>query len=177
MKNSLQTLALHRPIVAFSILLGLLMISPMHAVADDKQDPGKPKGDSKLVVILTGLENTKGFVRVSLYNNASSWKSSMEQERRVKDYRFLKIPAGKSSRGRLVINFDEIEAGTYAVSLFHDENGNGKTDKDFLGLNPTEGFGFSRNFNPRAKLRAPKFSECTFDVAKEKTTQISIKLL
>jgi uncharacterized protein (DUF2141 family) len=37
--------------------------------------------------------------------------------------------------------------GTYAVAVFHDENGNGKLDTNFLGI-PSEGVGVSNNKRP-----------------------------
>lgn len=40
--------------------------------------------------------------------------------------------------------FSGIAPGTYAVALFHDENGNGKLDTNFLGI-PREGVGVSNN--------------------------------
>jgi len=53
-----------------------------------------------------------------------------------------------------------VSPGRYAVSLFHDENANGKLDK--MVMIPREGFGFSRDapvhFGP------PSFSAAAFDV-------------
>ena len=40
--------------------------------------------------------------------------------------------------------FSNLEPGRYAAIAFHDENGNGKLDKNFLGI-PTEPYGFSNN--------------------------------
>ena len=37
-----------------------------------------------------------------------------------------------------------LDPGRYAIILFHDENGNGKLDKNALGV-PTEPYGFSNN--------------------------------
>jgi len=46
--------------------------------------------------------------------------------------------------------------GKYAVSVFHDENSNGKLDTNFLGI-PREGVGASNNakghFGPRNSAR------------------------
>ena len=50
--------------------------------------------------------------------------------------------------------------GTYAVSLIHDENGNGKLDT-LLGI-PREGFAFSRN--PAIRFGPPKYDEASFRV-------------
>jgi hypothetical protein len=40
--------------------------------------------------------------------------------------------------------FSNVQPGRYAAIAFHDENGNGKPDKNFLGV-PTEPYGFSNN--------------------------------
>jgi len=37
-----------------------------------------------------------------------------------------------------------LDPGPYTIILFHDENGNGKLDKNALGV-PTEPYGFSNN--------------------------------
>ena len=66
--------------------------------------------------------------------------------------------------------FFGIPAGSYAVSVFHDANGNGKLDT-FLGI-PREGYGFSRN--PPFRPRAPRFSEAQIEIAGE--TEAAIKL-
>jgi len=43
--------------------------------------------------------------------------------------------------------------GAYGLALYHDANGNGKIDRNGLGI-PKEGFGFSNN--PRILFSAPK---------------------
>ena len=50
--------------------------------------------------------------------------------------------------------------GNYAVSLIHDENGNGKLDK-VLGI-PREGFAFSRN--PRIAFGPPGYEDARIEV-------------
>jgi uncharacterized protein (DUF2141 family) len=51
--------------------------------------------------------------------------------------------------------------GTYAIAVYHDENGNGKFDRSWTGL-PTEGFGVSNN--PTPMLRAPTLDESAIQV-------------
>ena len=51
-------------------------------------------------------------------------------------------------------------AGSYAIALFHDENGNGRVDTRF-GI-PTEGVGFSNN--PRLWFGPPSFAAARFAV-------------
>jgi uncharacterized protein (DUF2141 family) len=61
----------------------------------------------------------------------------------------------------LVLRFDRVEPGTYAVALLHDENGNGRADR-VLSMIPREGFGFSRDAPVR--MGPPGFDEAAFDV-------------
>jgi uncharacterized protein (DUF2141 family) len=58
------------------------------------------------------------------------------------------------------VTLANVSPGAYALSVFHDENGNTKFDT-FLKI-PKEGFGFSRN--PVVRFGAPKFSEVRFQV-------------
>lgn len=58
------------------------------------------------------------------------------------------------------IRFAGIDPGTYALSVIHDENGNGRLDR-FLAI-PREGFGFSRN--PRIRMGPPRFDEARFEI-------------
>jgi uncharacterized protein (DUF2141 family) len=52
--------------------------------------------------------------------------------------------------------FSNLEPGRYAAVAFHDENGNGKLDKNFLGV-PAEPYGFSNN--AQGFLGAPTFGD------------------
>ena len=66
-----------------------------------------------------------------------------------------------------------LEPGKYALALFHDLNGNGELDKNFVGI-PKEPYGFSKDFRP--KFSAPSFEDCAFEVTGESAQQISVKL-
>ncbi len=62
--------------------------------------------------------------------------------------------------------------GAYAVAVYHDENGNGHFDRNFLGL-PAEGFGFS-NDAPTI-LGPPSYGAARLDVGPG-DTRITIRL-
>lgn len=79
------------------------------------------------------------------------------------------IDVAAAGEERLV--FDQLPSGSYALSVFHDENGNGRLDT-FLGM-PREGFGFSRN--PPIRFGPPRFGEARFDIAAGTTSQ-SVKM-
>jgi uncharacterized protein (DUF2141 family) len=53
-----------------------------------------------------------------------------------------------------------VPAGRYAISLFHDENGNGRLDKALMI--PSEGYGFSRD--APVVMGPPSFAEAAFVV-------------
>lgn len=57
--------------------------------------------------------------------------------------------------------------GQYAISLIHDENGNGKLDTRLMM--PREGFGFSRN--PKISFGPPKFTAASFTVGAASLSQ------
>ncbi len=56
-------------------------------------------------------------------------------------------------------DFEDIPPGTYAITIIHDENMNGKLDTNWLGI-PKEGYGFSNDVKPL--LGAPPFSAASF---------------
>ena len=69
--------------------------------------------------------------------------------------------------------FENLPAGTYAISVFHDENNNQKMDKNFLGI-PKEGYGASKNKLPFAS--APDFDDNKFQVLQNTITNLTIRL-
>lgn len=65
--------------------------------------------------------------------------------------------------GRVMsIPWPEAREGTYAIKIFHDVNGNGKLDTNFLGI-PTEPYGFSNN--AMGAFGPPSFEEASFRVS------------
>ena len=55
----------------------------------------------------------------------------------------LKATAGRSSSGS-----ENVKPGNYAIAVFHDLNGNGKLDRNLIGL-PSEPYGFSNDVGRR----------------------------
>lgn len=105
-----------------------------------------------LTLNFTGLPSDKGKLMVALYASEAAYKA--------KDaFRKIQVPA----RGPLQAVFKDLPAGHYAVAAYHDENGNGTLDKDFMGM-PTEAYGFSRN--PAARFGPPSFAEMAFAVTR-----------
>jgi uncharacterized protein (DUF2141 family) len=107
-----------------------------------------------------------------LFDSEQAWK---ESEKDGKAFRQLtaEVKAGETAKNNeAVVIFEDLPAGTYAISIHHDENANGKFDTS-LGM-PKEGYGMSNN--PKIGLSMPKWAACKFDVATgEQTIEIKAK--
>ena len=121
--------------------------------------------DSSLDVAVSGLRNNKGNVLACLTANSKAFPDCSKDPKALK--RNVKATASGS------INFGEIAAGTYALSLIHDENANGKLDTS-LAI-PNEGFGFSRN--PKITFGPPKFKAASFALVGAGSQSIKMKYM
>ncbi|MDE2562194.1 MAG: DUF2141 domain-containing protein [Sphingomonadales bacterium] len=106
-----------------------------------------------VTVAVEGLRSHKGNVLACLTGNPRGFPDCTGDP----SARHLSVAA----TGDVVLVFRDVPPGRYAISLFHDENANGKLDK--LMMMPREGFGFSRNAPVR--FGPPSFSAAAFDVA------------
>ena len=139
------------PILALAILAG--------------QGAAQAADDSTLTVSVAGLRNQKGNVLVCLTANAKAFPDCS------------KDPAAHKRTGRASaagsISFTGLANGTYALSLIHDENANGKLDTA-LAI-PKEGFGFSRN--PKITFGPPKFASAAFALSGSATQTVKMKYM
>jgi uncharacterized protein (DUF2141 family) len=69
--------------------------------------------------------------------------------------------------------FSNLEPGNYSVAAVHDENSNGKLDKNFVGV-PSEGYGVSNN--KTYALSSPKWDESIFTIAASESKTLQVKL-
>ena len=61
----------------------------------------------------------------------------------------------------MAFSFKGLGSGIYAVSIYHDENDNGKLDANFMGI-PSEPYAFSNN--AKGMFGPPSFEDCRFEV-------------
>ncbi|KHK92250.1 DUF2141 domain-containing protein [Novosphingobium malaysiense] len=101
---------------------------------------------------VTDLRSTKGQVLACLTARADAFPDCEKDPQA----RTLIVPA----RNDLQLDFGHVPDGEYAISLVHDENGNGKMDKRLII--PREGFGFSRDAPVR--MGPPPFDRAAFAV-------------
>jgi len=90
-------------------------------------------GQGTLEVTVDGIRKTEGTIWVGVFNNEDDFPEKATNG---------KIVDVKGNSVRVV--FENLKAGDYALSIFHDANHNGKLDKNAVGI-PKEGFGFGNN--------------------------------
>ena len=74
----------------------------------------------------------------------------------------------------VLIHTLELPEGEYAILLYHDENANGKLDKNVFGM-PKERYGFSNNeFGPHGSK--PTFEKALFKVGPNELVELEIQL-
>jgi len=97
-----------------------------------------------------GLENLDGDLAIVMNNSSEQFNSSTE---------WYKDTTVDVNSDNMIILIKDIIAGTYAISLFHDQNSNGELDVNLFNI-PEEGFGFSNN--PTILFSQPEFNDCKF---------------
>ena len=79
----------------------------------------------------------------------------------------------QATPGQVAFVFADLAAGEYAVAVYHDENGNGELDRNFIGI-PAEGYGFSRD--AKGFAGPPSFDAAAVKLESAATLSISAKL-
>jgi uncharacterized protein (DUF2141 family) len=104
-----------------------------------------------LTVRISQLRSNNGQVGCALYKSADGFPTDPSKATQM---RWCSIREKASPCA-----FDPIPAGTYAVACFHDENGNGRLDKNFLGI-PQEGTVVSNH--AKGFMGPPPFDKAKF---------------
>jgi uncharacterized protein (DUF2141 family) len=106
----------------------------------------------RLTVNVINFKNTKGACRYWLYSSADGFPTDGKKAIKIVDASIT----GTSSQ----FVFEDLPAGTYAVTVIHDENGNHKFDTNFMGF-PKERYGTSNG--ERGGIGGPpKFKNASF---------------
>ena len=121
------------------------------------QGAAQPAADVRATV--TGLRPEKGLVQACLTADATTFPDCEDDPLA----RSLTVKAHET----VTLDFGKVAPGRYAISLLHDENGNGRVDKALMI--PKEGFGFSRD--ARVVMGPPTFNAAAFEVKGSDVTQ------
>ncbi|MFM6963936.1 MAG: DUF2141 domain-containing protein [Sphingomonadales bacterium] len=116
-----------------------------------------------LEVQVDGIPNTKGTLFIGLFNSSASFPEYGKQYKGV-----VVVHEGKSHTYR----FKNLPQDTYALAIYHDENKNGKLDKNLFGA-PTEAYGFSNN--AREMFSAPSFGAAKIILDRDKKCEVRVR--
>jgi outer membrane protein len=82
--------------------------------------------------------------------------------------RVVTFPPGE----QMSVRMTDLPGGDYALVVYHDENGNGRLDKNFIGI-PREPLGFSNRYRPKGP---PTFSRAAFRLEYDETKSVDVSL-
>lgn len=139
------------------LVIGALLIFVYSGYAFHFSDE---KGTILLEVI--NIESNDGQLVVYLHNNPKDYPKNKD-----KAFRVIK---SKITNNKATIKFENLPYGKYAIAVHHDENGDNKVDKNFVGI-PSEDFAASNNAT--GFMGPPSFEDASFELNK---SSISIKI-
>lgn len=113
-----------------------------------------------LTIEIEGIKKNEGKIFIAIYDSEASFLN--------KSTGIIADINDKKSTGI----FKGLKKGTYAVSLFHDENNNQKMDTKIFGI-PKEPYGFSNDAT--GFMGPPKFKDAKFNLDSNKTITINIE--
>lgn len=115
-------------------------------------------GAADLTVTFHNIEESSGTIMIAVYNDAE---------------KFL-APGGGIAFGRIeatatpaTFTFKDLPPGDYAISSFHDVDGNGKLKTNFMGI-PREPIGMSRD--AKGVMGPPSYDDAVFSLPTEGTS-------
>lgn len=114
----------------------------------------------KVELTIKGIEKVQGTVLVAVYNSAETFMKKRLTSKKV-------VVTGKEE----TLIFENVAAGDYAISTFHDENDNNKLDTNFFGV-PNEPYGFSND--ARGSFGPPSFDKARVKVDGDKKLVITL---
>jgi uncharacterized protein (DUF2141 family) len=111
-----------------------------------------------VTVVPVGLENSRGSLLAQLSNSSEVFEGQGEAFRSA-DVKLVDE--------QVVVVFENVPYGDYALKVFHDENDNQKLDTNFVGM-PKEKFGFSND--AMGRFGPPSFEQARFRLEESATT-------
>jgi len=112
-------------------------------------------------VVIKNVNDAEGSIMVGLFSNEADFLKKRFASQKI-----------KANKGEVRVTFENIPAGKYAISAFHDANTNGELDKNMVGI-PKEGFGFSND--AMGMFGPPDFEKASFDWKGAQTISLSLK--
>lgn len=94
-------------------------------------------GPASLDVTVSGLKHSRGNLIACVWKDKAGFPTCQKSKTAI-------IQTLKVSGATMKLRFSNLAPGSYAVSVQHDEDGDGKLKTNFIGM-PKEGVGISNN--------------------------------
>jgi uncharacterized protein (DUF2141 family) len=94
-------------------------------------------GTGSLDVTVTGIKHTRGALLTCIWKDKSGFPTCQKSTTAIKQKAAI-------TGATMKVRFTGLAPGAYAVSVHHDEDGDGKLKTNFIGM-PKEGVGVSNN--------------------------------
>lgn len=136
-----------------SIILLAILFTGIFSISAQENDT------FNLTIEVKGIKNNQGKIYIAIYDSEATFLNKATGIiADINDKKSIGIIKG-------------LKKGTYAVSLFQDENNNKKMDTKIFGI-PKEPYGFSNNAT--GFMGPPKFNDAKFTLDSNKTISINI---
>ncbi|MGL4385686.1 MAG: DUF2141 domain-containing protein, partial [Flavobacterium sp.] len=111
-------------------------------------------------VTITGIQNNSGKLMAEVYNSKGKFLKSA-----------YKTTSTSIKANTATVIFSDLPKSEYTVMVYHDENNNGKLDKNFIGM-PKEAVACSNN--AKGFMGPPKYEDAKFSLVAD--SKIIIKM-
>ncbi len=147
--------------VTIGCLLTLVLLSKnLYA----QPESAKPNKTARLVIMANGFNSGDGQFIVNVFSSEEGYP--LDSAKAVRTFK------GEVTHEIMEVRLEGIAFGTYAVTVLHDEDSDGKMTTGFLGM-PAEAIGISNN--PRSYFGAPAYEDALFEINEiEKTISIHL---
>ncbi|GAA0872283.1 hypothetical protein GCM10009117_14300 [Gangjinia marincola] len=130
--------------------IGLVLITLVFSLTVQAQN--------SVSVEVSKIDSSEGTIMLALYANPDNFLTD-------KVFKGGKIAAKK---GTVTYTFDNVPDGVYAISLYHDENSDGKLNTNMVGI-PKEDYAASNN--AKGSFGPPKWADAKFEVNRKDVMQ------
>ena len=124
------------------------LLTLMTLLSSTTEQDGSGSSQNLIVVRLTGFQSLDGVVRIAVFDSDEFWPEDIDNS----VWKFVSSVSGDA----VEVEVEGLEPGSYAISAFHDRDGDAVLDRNILGI-PTEKYGFSNNV--RSRTGPPDFSD------------------
>jgi uncharacterized protein (DUF2141 family) len=135
-------------------LLSALFFATALPMPRAAEAPRASPATGQIQIEVAGLHSDTGQLRAALFRSANGFPKHPEQA-------FART-AVRIEHRRVALMFEQVPAGPFAISLFHDADNDDKLKTNLFGM-PLEGYGFSRD--ARGHMGPPSFDAARLALA------------